>query len=538
MKEQSTTKGFAILSLAGILVKVMSLLYVPLLVNIIGDEGYGIYSGAYVIFTLTYVITNSGMQTAISKQVSELIELNNYRDAVKTFKIARSILLGVGMISCIILLQFAMPIAKFTKGPQGFLALITLAPAIVVTSVLAAYRGYFQGRSIMTPTAVSQILEQIFNVVFSLAFAALLIKNGPADGAAGGTLGTVLGALIAALYLIKKYNDNKIIKISKSVDSLQPKRLSNREIIRKLFKYGFPITLSAALQYFGNVVDMIVVRGRLGVVGFSEAETNVLFGLISKYNTLINVPLTLIAALCAAIIPAISRAVISKDKKTIREKIGFSFKVSYMISIPCAFGFSILSEEIYKLIFMNNIAGYELLTLGAIAVVFTSIVQIQTIILQCMNKLYAVLISLSMGILAKVAANYFLVAIPEINVKGAVLGTILCSLIPMIINQRILNSTLKIRVSLFRYAIKPFTASILMTIFVFITRIITSSIAMRIGSGYIITVAFPTLITILVGVFAYSYGIILTGGITKKDINSLSPRLQRMIPRFMRRSLK
>ena len=538
MKEQSTTRGFAVLSLAGILVKVMSLLYVPLLVNIVGDEGYGIYSGAYVIFTLTYVMTNTGMQTAISKQVSELIELNNYRDAVKTFKIARSILLAVGMVTCIILLQFAMPIAKFTKGPQGFLSLITLAPAIVVTSILAAYRGYFQGRSIMTPTAVSQILEQIFNVIFSLGFALLLRKNGPADGAAGGTLGTVLGALVAALYLIKKYNDNKIIKISKSIDELQPRRLSNREIVRNLFRYGFPITLSAMLQYFGAVIDMIVVRGRLGVAGFNEAETNIMFGLVSKYTTLINVPLTLIAALCAAIIPAISRAFIVKDRKTIREKIGFAFKVSYMISIPCAFGLSILSEQIYKLIFMKNSAGYELLFLGAIAVVFTSIVQIQTIILQCMNKLYAVLISLGLGILAKLASNYFLVVIPHINVKGAIVGTILCSLIPMIINQRILNSTLKIRVSLFRYAIKPFMASILMTVFVFITMLITSSIANSIGSGYVITVAFPTITTILVGAFAYSYGIILTGGITKKDINSLSPKIQKVIPRFMRRRLR
>ena len=97
LKKQSTSKGFAILSSATLAVKLLSLLYVPFLSKILGIEGYGIYSSAYVIFVYMYVLTNAGIPVAISKMVSELIATGNYKDAVRTFKIARFLLLILGI---------------------------------------------------------------------------------------------------------------------------------------------------------------------------------------------------------------------------------------------------------------------------------------------------------------------------------------------------------------------------------------------------------------------------------------------------------
>lgn len=82
MKEQSTTKGFAILSLAGMMVKVLSLLYIPFLRVIITDEGYGVYGAAYSVYVFIFVLTNSGIPVAISKLISELTAMGNYKDAV------------------------------------------------------------------------------------------------------------------------------------------------------------------------------------------------------------------------------------------------------------------------------------------------------------------------------------------------------------------------------------------------------------------------------------------------------------------------
>jgi len=210
LNKQSTTKGFAILSAASFMVKLLSLLYVPFLRKILGEQGIGVYYSAYSIFVYIYILTNSGIPVAISKMVSELIAIGNYKDAVRTFKIARFLLLILGMIMSLLMLIFAVPLANRTESATARLAIMALSPTILITSVLSAYRGYFQGRGNMTPTAVSQVLEQIANTIFSLIFAAYFIKYGVAEGAAGGTIGTSVGALVAVIYMIYVYEKNKV----------------------------------------------------------------------------------------------------------------------------------------------------------------------------------------------------------------------------------------------------------------------------------------------------------------------------------------
>ncbi|WP_032120819.1 putative polysaccharide biosynthesis protein [Clostridium amazonitimonense] len=536
MKEQSTTKGFAVLSAAGMFAKVLSLLYVPLLLATIGDEGHGIYAAAYDIFSLVYVMTSSGMQVAIAKQVSELMALNNPKDAIKTFKLARFGLMVLGTLAALIVIIFAGPISTYTGNPRSYYAIIALTPAMLVTSVLAAYRGYFQGLSVMTPTAVSQIIEQIANILFSLIFAYIMMKKSVDLGAAGGTIGTTIGAIIAGYYLAKAYKKSKGIRITKSVAETPVKRLSTKTLLRRLLKYGFPITLSSGMQYLGAVIDLTIVKKRLEVAGFLlTKERDIKYSLLSRYRTLLYVPLTIISALSSALLPAISRAVVLNNKKEVKEKIDFAFKISYIVSIPSAVGLAVLSKEIYRLIRYG--AGHEIMTYGAIVVVFMAIVQIQTTILQSINRLYIVIVSLGVGILAKLITNYYLVAIPSININGAVIGSLLCFLIPMIINNIALNSALRVRISLIKVAVKPTLAAILMAVVIKILNANFSFILELVGNTYVLSSIF-TLISVFVGMIVYLYGLVLTGGITKKDMKALPNKLTKLVPKFILNRLR
>lgn len=538
MKEQSIGKGFVILSVAGVLVKLLSLFYQPLLRRTIGLEGYGIYCAAYEVFGFIYVLVNSGMPTAISKQVAELLAINNTKDAVKTFKIARAILLAIGTIMTLVLIVFAQPIAKYTGNNKSYLAIVYLAPAVMVTTVLSAYRGYFQGRSLMTPTAVSQIVEQIINVIISLVFAKIMFDaGGVVFGVAGGTVGTLIGAIIAGVYLIYMQKRIRFVRKRELLEGDLPiVRLSNKQIVRKLFKYGIPITMSVGLQYLGNIIDLAVVKNRLFTAGLDEKEGNIKYGLLGQYKALINVPIAIISALSAAVIPAISKAVALSDKKMLREKINFAFKISYIISIPCAFGFSALSKDIYRLLY-GSTEGHELLMYGSILVVLMSIVQIQTVILQCSNRFYPVLMSLSIGIGFKLSLNYFLVAKPNININGAIIGNIVCFAIPMVLNNIIMKRSLRVKTGLLRHAIKPIISGGLMGIVVKISNDQLRFLFSKIVNGYLL-VMIITIISTGIGVMVYGYGMILTGGITKKDLSTFPKKLVKFIPGFMKRRLK
>jgi len=531
MKEQSTTKGFAVLSAAGMIVKLISLLYVPFLIAIIGREGYGVYAATYQVFLFIYVITNSGIPVAISKLVSELTATKNHKDAVKCFKIARGLLLAMGTIMTIVMMAAAVPLANATSR-RAALAIKVLSPTIIFTAVLSAYRGYFQGRGNMTPTAVSQVIEQIVNTVFSLIFAAILIRYGIEAGAAGGTVGTTLGAAVALLFLILFYEKNKNFKVEYDPDELPAVRYSNKYLFKKLLSYSIPLTLCVGLQNAGALIDASNVLKRLLHAGFNESAANIMYGRLGQYNVLINVPISIISALAAAVLPAIASAAALKDKKQIQSKIRYAYRLCFLISVPAAVGLATLSGPIYKLIYPGANEGYMLMAYGSVVVILMSAVQIQTTILQSIGKLYTATFYLILGISAKIAVNYILVAKPSINILGAIFGNIISFIIPLVLNNKLIKNKLKIKYNLLGYAIRPIIASAFMGLVVYIGYYDMIFLLHYISKGYAANLI-STGVSILLGGYVYLYGLILTGGITNGDLKSMPSKIKRIIPKRM-----
>ena len=86
----------------------------------------------------------------------------------------------------------------------------------------------------------------------------------------------------------------------------------------------------------------------------------------------------------------------------------------YIIVMPATFGLAILSKEIYKFLFGLD-SGYYLLMYGSSLLIFMSITTIQNVILQGINKLYLIIVSASLGLVAKIIINVLLVSIPSVT---------------------------------------------------------------------------------------------------------------------------
>lgn len=536
MKQQSTTKGFAILSAAGIIVKLLSLLYIPFLKEIITLNGFGIYQASYKVYVWIYVIANSGIPVAISKLVSEYIALKHYKDAVKSFKMARFMMLIIGTVMSLIMFIFAEPLARFVKYEDAKLAIMALAPTIFFTSIVSSYRGYFQGRGNMTPTAISQIIEQIINTIFTLVFAAVFMKYGVAAGCAGGTLGTSVGSFIAAVYLIIVYEKNKIIKVPVGTKELDKNHYTNKQLFRRIVHYGLPLVICVGLQYSGDVIDLGIVKARLMDSGLGEVASNEKFALFSFYRTLIGVPITLISALAASVLPSISGAYSLRDKVSVENKVNYALRFCFLVAVPAAIGLAVLNEGVFQLLFNENQGG-ALLLYGAVVLILNAIVLIQTSILQSIGKLYASTLYMMLGVVGKITTNYILVGIPSINILGAIFGNMVFFLIPLILNYRLINKTLKIKVSLMKHFKKPFIASALMGIVVYGTYSIMQLVLKNSEAGYLGN-AVATTSAVIVGVFIYLYGLALTKGMTKKDLEEFPSKLTKLIPKFIIRQIR
>lgn len=535
MKEQSTAKGFAILSAAGMMVKVISLLYIPFLRVIITDEGYGVYGAAYSVYVFIFVLTNSGIPVAISKLISELTAVKNYRDAVRSFKIARFLLLLIGIIMAVLMLALAKPLANLVNFEKAYLSILALAPSILFTSIASAYRGYFQGLHNMTPTAVSQVIEQIINTIFSLVFAVFLIKYGIEAGCAGATIGTSLGAFISAAYLIWYYERHKKLKVPKGYMELNIKRYSSKSILRKIIHYGLPITVCVGMTYAGNLVDLGNTKARLLAGGISEAYASTLYGYLVKYQQLLNVPIAIISSLAAAILPALSGAVAVEDRDAVKSKIKYAFKMCFLIAIPSAFGLSVLSGQIFEMLRFGQ--GAYLMAYGAVVLVLMSIMQIQTTILQSIGKLYTSTLYSFIGILVKVLVNYFLISIPSINILGAVYGSIIGYIIPIILNHNMLQKSLRLKFKFLKPALKPLVASAFMGAVVFVMYLGFHGVLKLFGNNYL-AVSISTIISIIIGAYSYLFGLIVTVGISKEDLDILPRKALKLIPNLLLKKIK
>lgn len=535
MEEKSSNRGFLILSAAGIITKVISVFYIPLLQRIIGLPGYGIYQNCYEVFLFAYAVTNLGTQPAIAKVVAEYSAIERPEDAVRTLRISRSILAFISGIISIVLMAGAFAISNGIKNPDAGYGILMLAPSIFVTTILSSYRGYFQGRSSMKAIAVSQVIEQVINIAVSLGCAYLLMKISVPYGAAGGTVGTSVGALLALGYMMYAFRKEDFEEEAYR-GQLNKKKARPKRIIKKLIKYGLPITLSSGLQNFGSLVDMINVNARLAYAGFSMEKAQELYGVLGRYKTLLNVPLIIITALGATVLPLVSAAMAVKDKKEVRNKTTFAFRMVFLITIPAAVGLSCLSKEIFMLLYGSE-EGYNLMLIGSVVLVFMAVAQIQTILLQSMNKLYYVLMTFIIGLIFKVVANYILVGIPEINILGVVFGNFLWFFIPCVLNAPALRKTLRVRIHMFKNILRPLVASGAMALTIYFAKK-PIDIILDLLDYNMIVYTLTTLILIMLGGFIYIYVISLIGGLKKKDLDSISIRIYKMLPRFIRENME
>lgn len=537
MKESNqAARGVLALSIAGILSKIISVLYVPFLTKILGGVGYGYYAQITEVYLFVYALTTVGAQPAVAKLVSELSAKGYEKEAVKALKISRKFYGTIGCIVAVLMILLAFPLARNIKGLEGVgYGIIALAPCVIATSLLATYRGYMQGKNNMKAIAISQILEQFINVILSLLFAFIFVQSSYELGAAGGQIGTSVGAFFAFVFLIYCYQKREYEDIEISDEEVK-RGISNKRILNKLIMYSIPIVMNAGIQNFGGMVDMINVKGRLMAAGFSQELATIYYGDYGLYKTIYGVPMIVITAIATTVLPSISSLRVLNDKKEIRRKIRNAFRLTLVIAIPSAVGLSVISDNIFYALFGHNRNAF-LLTCGSYVLVLMAYTQIQNVILQGINKFYYILVTFAVGIVFKIIFNYIFVAIPQINIYGVLFGNTIWYLIPAILNHRLIKRTMKMKLSVVKLFIKPLISSAVMGAVVYFVQKVLGFVYNYVPQSRYTAVGFLIILIPIAG-FIYGYLMILMGGIRNEDIQSISPKIIRFLPRFMRVKLR
>lgn len=465
MKKQSFLFGSAILILSAAASKLAGALFRIPLANMLGGTGMGYFSSAYGIFMTVYAIAATGLPAAAAKVTAENSALERYANLRRVKSSALLFFSFAGLAFTALMLALAYPFCLYFGGGKSALpSVIAIAPSIFFCSVTSVYRGYYEGMRNMFPTAVSQIIEGLVKLCTGLALCLYVLNNQQNfekyfvyfDGcknpilpiaAAASVLGVTISTAAGALFLlIRDISGGDGITPEQIAETNGRNRIDRRKtILSELLQTAVPIAIGALVTNLTSLIDIVTIMRSLGRAaerdphyfaelagGIAAAELpNFLFGCFTGLAvTVFNLVPSFTNMFGKGILPAVSEAFAAKDVPKVREHTQKAIFATALVAFPSAAGISILSEEILGVLFPakpveTHICAPSLSILG-IAVAFLCISSTVFAVLQAVGHPKLPVKLMLMGVCVKLLGNLLLIPIPELNISGAAISTLLC----------------------------------------------------------------------------------------------------------------
>ena len=473
-KKSSFMGNVLVLMVAQVLIRVFGLIYKLIITNLdgFGDIGNGYYSAGYQIYTVLLLISSQGIPNAMSKLVSEKVATGQYKAAHRIFKIAFLVFGIIGGACSILLFTTSNFVAtNILNVPDVKYVLRVLAPAIFFVSISAVIRGYYMGLGNMKVSSTSQTLEQLFNCILSIAFVYAVLGKEAYIMAAAGNLSTTVAILLSFTYLVAYYKLRNKRYANEYKDIEQTEKPERVKVIAKtILMCAIPMTIGSVITAISSMIDTVTVSNctQIAYTGILESKEALeqmamkFTGILSKVETIINLPIAVNLAFSAALVPAISAALVKKDKEDASKKISFSIASSILVVLPCAVGFIVLADPILRILYPNASDGAQILQIASVTMVFVAINQTISGALFGLKRLYVPAFAITIGCIVKFILNIILIRNPNINIYGAAISSLVSQLITFVISYAVTKKEIKLHMNFKNNIFKPILAGSLM----------------------------------------------------------------------------
>ena len=413
VSKTSFLKGAAWIAAGGFIAKLIGALYRIPLTNLIGGRGLGLYQLVYPVYCLLLTVSATGIPSSIAKLTAERIaKRENDRAVLKT---AMKLFLAIGVAGSVIMALIAPLLAKAQGNAEVLGGYYALAPSVFFVSAISVFRGWFQGRNRMFPTALSEITEQLVKVGFGLLFAHLF-KNDIQKAVVFLLLSVSLSELATLFLMFFLYQRVPAPDVQQNE--------GGRCEVKTIVKLSVPVTFSSILLPLSALLDSVLVPRFLSAYA-SDGVT--LYGLFAGGAvTVVNLPVSVCYGIAAASIPRVATAV--RGEGSARKSVLFSLAITVAVGAVSAVGLYLFAEPAAKIIF-RSLAGEELALLIELIKAFS----ISALTLSCVQTLSACLTAqgkpqyaaLSMLIALTVKTGLYLCLLPksEISVFGLAYAT-------------------------------------------------------------------------------------------------------------------
>lgn len=558
-KSQSFLKGAAILGGSMVVVRLMGMVYKILLSGMYGGVGTGLFNSAYALYNPLFMLSTAGFPIAISRTVSESIARKRYRDVRQIHKLSVPIFVFAGLLCFLAMVIGSFIYVRVINADNAIFALLCLSPTIFFGCLMSIYRGYFEGMRNMTPTAISEIIEAACKLIlgFSASFITMKLclneynnsgyvlgvkcaSEAQANAAAipiaigAAITGISLGSVFGFLFLFIRYRRGGD-GITAEMLRASPPPKSNGTIIRVLVKTAIPIGLGAIVMSVADMIDSTLIQRQIfrimennpdallnvyaslipDNVVYSGSTHTYLYGCYGIANTLMMLVTALTQVFGTTALPSVTNAWTVKNKEKLKASMETVLRVTVLVTIPSGIGISVLAQPLLSLIYSSpSVAneveiGSRVLTVMGISVIFIAISTPLCSMLQGIGRMDVPLKLFVIGLVIKIVVNYILVGIPEINIQGANVGSIVCYGFVVIAALFVLCRETKIVPDFISIFVKPLIAAIICGFAAYFSEIFFD---------FLFYQKIATILAVLTAVFVYAAALLLLRAVSKEDI--------------------
>ncbi|WP_243111215.1 putative polysaccharide biosynthesis protein [Acutalibacter sp. 1XD8-33] len=561
MKKQSFLYGAVILTAGMAVVKVIGALFKIPLQHIIGEYGMGLFNVAYNFYGPIFSLATAGFPVAVSRLVSENASLGRWNDVRAVKEAAGPLFLGFGLVGGILMTVFAPFYCRRIIGSENAIyPMLALTPALVFACFGAVYRGYYEGLRNMGPTAVSEIIEAGIKLCLGLGLAWFLAQRGMAEyeaqgtvlgvlagspdqaqfltlafASAGAVLGVTAGSLGAAAYLGLRW------RIKGDGVSLRERRRAPpsrnwASTVKALLKITGPVAAGSIAMNAAGLIDATFLQSRIGelmaryperllavyqgmipqtYLENREAVPTFLYGCYTLAMTLYLLVPALTQAIGMSALPAVTEAWARGEKAQLRERMESVLGITALVCFPAGVGITALAEPIARMLYGGSstpIVAGVLLTLGPASLLAAMTVPVSSM-LQAVGRADLPVKLMIVAMALKIAVNWSLCGIPEINIQGAGAGTFVCYLFLAVAELWVLIRVTRVKLALGRLFLKPLGCSILCGCAAWSAYMGLCRLGLESGAA--------TGLGILCGGIVYVMGLLASHALAKKDLMML-----------------
>ncbi len=484
-KSENFIKGALVLSLGGLLAKILGALYRIPLTNILGSYGMGLYQLVFPPYILMLTLAQAGVPVALSKLTSESLSIGDETRSKKVFRFSFVLLLVLGGAGAILMAGLSNVIAGVEGNAETATAFVIVAPALLFVPVTNVLKGYFQGRMNMLPSGITTVIEQIVKLVCGLTLANYFMPD-----VKKAVYGAVLAITISEFCSLVIMSAVYLVHVKKNKQL--PVRLSptdKKQITQSVMFLAVPVALGGFVMQMSQVIDSVMVVNLLTVPNATG-----LYGLwTGPVNSMLGLPIALSSGIAVSVLPGITKTYVSGDKTALNASYNSALKLTVLIAMPCAFGLILLSKPILSLLY-GALPADEIyvsalmLSISGLSVVFLAVMQTCVSVCQAVNKPYASVIILAFAIVVKAVINLVLLPISTINIYGASISETMCYLFATVCVIIYLKAKVGLKINVNACVLVPLAGCFVMTLIISIALLLLPELFAN-GLGTIVLIA-------------------------------------------------